>query len=175
MEMLYIPVGGCARYTFEVPKIKKQVEKTCKGKTLNLFAGQIGLKADETRVDMDKNMPADYHMTAEEFLKMAISKGLKYDTVVLDPPYNVRKSREKYNGRYIGCFTKLKDSIAKIVANNGIVMTFGYNTAGLTQSRGFKKIAIWVIYHAGDYNDTLCVVEQKVNNGELTNESISSL
>lgn len=162
MKFEYLPVGGVRRYTFEVPQIRRKVEQTCRGKTLNLFAGKVKLKANETRVDIDENMPADFHMPAEEFLELAIAKGWKYDTVILDPPYNLRKSREKYNGHYIGCFTKLKDLVAQVVVDGGLVLTFGYDTAGLTRKRGFNKSEIWVIYHAGDYNDTLCVVDRKV-------------
>ena len=157
----YLHVGGVKRYTFEIPQLRREVEKICRGKTLNLFAGQTLLKINETRVDIDPKMPADYHMPAEEFLELAIAKGWRYDTVILDPPYNLRKSREKYNGRFVGCFTKLKDLITTIVVDGGLVLTFGYDTAGMTRKRGFQKREIWVIYHAGDYNDTLCVVDQK--------------
>jgi hypothetical protein len=156
------------RYTFEMPKLKQWIEQQCKGKTLNLFAGKTLLKVDETRVDMDKTMPADYHMEAEAFVNYAIQNNLKFDTIVLDPPYNLRKSREKYQGRYIGSFTKIKNLLPQILNDNGLVITLGYDTVGMAKCRGFKKKAICLICHSGDHNDTLCLVEQKIPQGTLT-------
>jgi hypothetical protein len=130
------------RFTFEQPKLKKFVELNLRGKTLNLFAGKTALKANETRVDKNKAMPADYHMDALEFLKMAIQKGMRFDSVVLDPPYSMRKSREKYQGKWIGAFRKIKDLVPDILNDNGVVITLGYDSVGMSRSRGFKKIAL---------------------------------
>jgi hypothetical protein len=150
------------RYTFEQPKLKAWVEKQCRGKVLNLFAGKTTLTVNETRNDMDPNTPAQYHMPADEFCKMAIEKGMKFDTVILDPPYNLRKSREKYNGRYFGSFTVIKRMIPDILNPNGRVITLGYDTTGIGCKRGLVKIAVCVVNHKGDHNDTICLVEKKV-------------
>jgi hypothetical protein len=151
------------RYTFEMPKLRVWLESQCKGKVLNLFAGTTKLAVDEIRNDIDQNVPADYHMDSYEFVLMAIKNGWKFDTIVLDPPYNMRKSREKYEGRWIGSFTKIKNLIPQLCADNAIVITFGYDTTGMSKSRGFEKIGICLICHNGDHHDTLCVVERKVS------------
>ena len=44
----------------------------------------------------------------------------------------------------------------------GGVITSGYNTVGMSKCRGFKKVAICVICHSGDHDDTLCLVEEKI-------------
>ena len=155
------------RYTFEQPKLKKFVERNCRGKVLNLFAGKTPLMVNETRVDIDKRMPADYHMDALAFLKMAVSKGLKFDTAILDPPYSIRKSREKYEGQWIGAFRKIKDLIPEVLNDNGIVITLGYDSVGLSRSRGFKKVALCIVCHNGDHDDTICLVEQKIPQTKL--------
>jgi len=139
------------RYTFEQPKLKKWVEKWCIGKTLNLFAGKVLLDIDEYRVDIDKNCSADYYGDAYEFL---LNTNIKFDTIILDPPYNIRKAREKYEGRWIGKLTKIKN-IIKIKR----VISLGYDTVGMSKSRGYIKKAICVVCHGGDHNDTLCLVE----------------
>jgi hypothetical protein len=146
------------RYTFEQPKLKLWTEEWCCGKVLNLFAGRVKLDVDEYRVDIDKKMIADEHCDAFEFVNKT---DLKFDTVVLDPPYNLRKSREKYGGRYIGSFTKIKNVIPRILNPSGRVIIFGYDTVGMSKSRGFEKIAICLVCHSGDYNDTICLVEKK--------------
>lgn len=157
------------KYTFEQPKLKLWVESWCKGKVLNLFAGKTLLDIDEVRVDIDKDMPADYHMVAFEFI--STWQGDKFDTVILDPPYNIRKAREKYgtywNGGYIGKLTKIKNAIPSILEDNkSRIISLGYDTVGMSKSRGFEKIAICLVCHSGDHNDTLCLVEEATFVGE---------
>lgn len=149
------------RYTFEQPKLKQWVEENCEGRVLNLFAGKTKLSVNETRVDTDEEMPADYHMEAFDFVNFAIDNGMVFDTIVLDPPYNLRKSREKYGGRYIGSFTKIKNILPKILSEEGYVITLGYDSVGMAKSRGFKKLSICLVCHNGDHNDTICLKEQE--------------
>jgi len=149
------------RWTFQQPKLKKWTEGWCIGKTLNLFAGKTELDVDEVRVDIDEENPSHYCMDAEAFILMAIEQQWKFDTIVLDPPYNLRKSREKYQGKYIGSFTKIKNLLSKILNKKGRIITFGYDSVGMSKSRGFKKIAICLVCHSGDHNDTICITEEK--------------
>jgi hypothetical protein len=161
MEFTYLKQPP-RKYTFEQPKLKKWVEDNCEGSTLNLFAGKVKLTVKETRVDIDDTMLADYYMDGYEFVLMAKEKGMIFDTVILDPPYNLRKSREKYGGRWIGSFTKIKNVLSDIVADDGIVITLGYSSVGMSKSRGYEKEAICLICHSGDHNDTICVKERKI-------------
>ena len=146
-----------ARYTFEQPKLKLWVEKWCKGKVLNLFAGKTKLNVDEFRVDSNKDMVADYYGDAMEFLK---TTDLKFDTVVLDPPYSDRKSYEKYKGHYMGSkYTRVKRALLRVLNNGARVITFGYNSQGMGRTMNFRKIAICLVCHNGDHNDTISLVE----------------
>ncbi len=148
------------KYTFEQPKLKKWIEKWCKGKVLNLFAGKVKLNVDEYRVDIDRNVPADHHGEALEFIK---STNKRFDTIILDPPYNIRKARELYNGQYIGSFKKIKEALPRVMNNGCRVIHLGYSSVGMSKSRAFKKIAICLVCHSGDHNDTICVVEDKTS------------
>ena len=149
------------RYTFKQPKVKAWVEGHCRGRVLNLFAGVVELDVDETRNDIDPEMPADYHMAAQEFVDTW--GGEPFDTVILDPPYNVRQSRQRYNGNYIGSFTKIKDSLLRIISPTGRVISLGYDTTGMSARRGFEKQAICLVCHKGSHNDTIILVEDKTN------------
>lgn len=170
MEFTYLQQPP-KKYTFEQPKLKAWVESYCMGNILNLFAGKVKLNVPEIRVDIDPEMPADYHMDAYEFVRMVGLTGnlpgstsgalLKFDTVVLDPPYNIRKAREKYEGHWIGKLTKVKNLLPHIIAPGGRVISLGYDSVGMSKSRGFKKIAICLVCHGGDHNDTICLVEEK--------------
>ena len=83
-------------------------------------------------------------------------------TVILDPPYTYRKAKEKYNGNMIGQLPKLKNELKNILNKNARVISFGWDTVGMSKSRGFEKIAICVVCHNGDHRDTLCLVEKKI-------------
>jgi len=151
------------KYTFEMPKLLKWTIQNCKGKTLNLFAGKTLLNGvNETRVDLNKEMPADYHMDAFEFVMLAEKKGWRYDTIIFDPPYNLRKSREKYMGIYTSELRKIKTELPNIVNNNGIIISYGYDTTGMGRNRGFELIHVCIVNHSGDHNDTLCTIEKKI-------------
>jgi len=147
-------------YTFEQPKLKLWVEKWCKGRTLNLFGGSTRLKVNEISNDIDINMKTDYHMDVIEFVENW--KGELFETVILDPPYNWRKAKEKYEGRMIGQYPKLKNKLLNIITKESRVITLGYDTVGMSKSRGFEKIAICLVCHGGDHHDTLCLVEEKI-------------
>jgi len=149
------------RYTFQAPKVREWTEKWCKGKVLNIFAGMTKLNVDEIRNDIDPNCPADYHLDAYELVMKFISENKKFDTIILDSPWNYRKAREKYGGRYIGRLTKMKNELSKILNDNGRTISWGYDTVGMSKSRGFSKIAICLVCQNGDHNDFMGLVEEK--------------
>lgn len=156
------------RFTFEMPKLFRWTVQNCKPtRVLNLFAGHTILfpksKSDfiETRVDLSDVAPADYHMDAYEFVLMAKKNGWNYDTVIFDPQYNLRKSREKYNGIFTSQLRKIKTDLPSIIASDGIVICYGYDTTGMGRQRGFELTGVCVVNHSGDHNDTLCTIERK--------------
>ena len=165
MNMTYLTQPP-KKWTFEQPKLKEWVESWCKtedvGDILNLFAGKVRLHSNELRVDISNEFGPHWNMDAESFVQLAVSENVMFNTIILDPPYNLRKSREKYDGKYIGSFTKIKNELPKIVLPFGRIITLGYDTVGMAACRGFEKIAVCVVCHNGDHNDTLCLVERKL-------------
>jgi len=148
------------RYTFKVRNIREWVEKTCEGKTLNLFAGITKLNIDEVRNDLDPNAIADFQKDALIFVKEW--KGKKFDTILLDPPYSYRKSMEMYKGIKASPFRQLKDEIPRILKNGGIVITFGYHSNTMGTNRGFMVDRIGLFSHGGAIHDTIASVERLV-------------
>ncbi len=150
------------KFTFEMEEVRLWAEKFCFGKVLNLFAGKVIVKQGEIRNDINKEMPAEYHFDAIDFIEKW--DGENFDSVILDPPYNVRKSREKYkvleSTFFVGKLKIIKDKLPKILNKNANVISFGYDSVGMSKSRGFKKIAICLICHNGDHNDTIGLVEK---------------
>jgi hypothetical protein len=144
------------KYTFQSPKIKKWVEENSVGKCLNLFAGKIRLDLDEIRNDIDKEMPADYHIDAYEFVKKCKTK---FDTIIIDPPYSYRKSIEMYNGNYTSKFRLIADEVPRLLKKDGKVISFGYHTTFLGKNRGFQLDKLCVFAHGGSQHATIGIIE----------------
>ena len=161
MEFKYIQQPP-KKYTFEMPQLKKWVEYQCEGLVLNLFCGPTKLSVDEVRVDQDPKMLADYHMDCRDFVEYAANSKIKFDTVIIDPPYTWRKSKEMYNGHMIGQLPRLKNELPDILSKQAKILQFGYDTVGMGAGRGFAKVGIALICHGGDSKDTLCVIERKI-------------
>lgn len=118
--------------------------------------------------DLNPEAETDYHMNALDFLKMYDDDSV--DVLFFDPPYSPRQLKESYDS--IGhaltqhetqrFFADLKDEIARIVKTGGIVFSFGWNTVGVSASRGFNRESLLIVSHGGHHNDTLCLMERKV-------------
>ena len=132
------------RYPFSVRPIRQWVEDHCEGSVLNLFAGMTRLNVDELRNDADKEADADYYMDALTFLENW--EGRPFDTILLAPPHAYRKS--------------MKDAIIKHLKPAGKVITFGYHTVVMGQSRGFEVEKIGIFSHGGAIHDTIASVER---------------
>lgn len=146
------------RYTFSVMAIRQWVEQQCEGRVLNLFAGPTKLAVDELRNDLDKAMPADHHLDALQFLREW--QGEPFDTILLDPPYAIRKSMELYKGIVCSPFRQLKDAISHCLAPGGLVITFGYHSVVMGSSRGFTPERLAIFSHGGAIHDTIASVER---------------
>lgn len=145
------------RYTFSVKQIRNWLEENCRGLTLNLFAGRTRLSIHEVRNDIDPSAPADYHLDALEFVTQW--KGPKFDCIILDPPYSLRKSMEFYEGRTVSAFQRLKKLLPGILNKGGRIITFGYHSSVMGKSRGFHIDTIALFSHGGAIHDTIATVE----------------
>ena len=149
------------KYTFSRKPIRDWIEKECEGKVLNLFAGKTKLLVDEIRNDINKDMNADFHLDALEFLQKW--SGEKFDTILLDPPYSYRKSMELYDGKMYSSFQKLKQQLPEILSDEGKVITLGYHSVVMGKKRNFKVEKVCVISHGGAIHDTIISVERMYN------------
>ena len=146
------------RYTFESPKIKAWVEENSQGKVLNLFAGKTILNLDEVRNDIDTETAiADYHEDCVDFVRNW--EGHKFDTVILDPPYALRKAMEMYNGNYSSRFKMLADEIGSIIHKSTKIISFGYHTTFMGKVRGYELKKLCVFAHGGAQHATLGIIE----------------
>jgi len=127
--------------------------------------------------DINPKTEADHHMDAEDFLKMLKDNGNKYDLVILDPPYSPRQISECYKESGITCgmketqnaalYSRVKNAVVEIISEEAVVLSFGWNSAGMGIKHGFEKIEIMLCCHGGAHNDTICVAERRLGAFDL--------
>ena len=111
--------------------------------------------------------PFPFKTDALNYLKTFKDNSL--NKLVFDPPYSPRQLKEMYGGAGLAYNTKssywsdLKNEISRILKKDGIIISFGWNSMGIGKTRGFKIIEILLVPHGGNHNDTICVVEKKIN------------
>lgn len=146
------------RYTFESPKIKQWVESRCQGKVLNLFAGKTKLNIDETRVDLSNEFLPNYNMNALDFICYAYKNNIQFDTVIVDPPYSLRKSIEMYNGKYSNKFKQIADNLS-LISNR--IISFGYHSTFMGNIRNYTLEEICIFAHGEAQHCTIAIIETK--------------
>lgn len=164
MDCPYFDYFSCFpnKYTFTVKIIRDWVKGQCDGRVLNLFAGKTILTGvDEIRNDIDKESPADYHLDSYDFVEMWIKEAKpKFQTIILDPPYSLRKSMTKYQGRIVSNFSKIKKLLPEILEYEGKIITFGYHSVVMGKKNGFKVERIALFSHGGAIHDTIATIEK---------------
>lgn len=121
--------------------------------------------------DLNPDTAAQHHMDAEAYLRKLKVDGVCADLGIFDPPYSPRQISECYkaiglkvgmqetqNGRL---YKRVRDAMDEIIIPGGIVLSFGWQSAGMGKGRGYEMLEIALINHGGGHNDTICVAERK--------------
>ena len=135
--------------TFQIKPIKK------------LIAEELG----DSFVDP---FPYPYEKDALTYLKTLPNDSV--DRLAFDPPYSLRQLKEVYHSRGISLtqhetqyyWTDLKKEISRIMKKDGVVISFGWNSAGIGKNNGFEIVRILLVSHGGPHNDTICTVETRI-------------
>lgn len=69
-------------------------------------------------------------------------------------------------------WSKQKAEIGRIVKEDGVVITCGWNSGGIGKKYGFEQEEILLVPHGGWHNDTIVTVERKTGTTETENESV---
>jgi len=110
--------------------------------------------------------PFPFKKDALQYLKSIPTDSV--EKLAFDPPYSPRQLKEMYSSAGMSYDTKcsywseLKNEIARIIKVGGKVISFGWNSMGIGDKRGFKKTEILIVPHGGNHNDTICTVEIKL-------------
>lgn len=157
--------------TFDVPPIGSLVKRYLSSSKVSIDPFVRNKRWATYTNDLNPETAAEYHMDSADFLEMLVSKGVKADLIIFDPPYSPRQIKECYDG--IGIKMKSEDAwrtngwkrerkaINELASIGGHVLSFGWHTNGMGDYYGFKMTELLVICHGWGHNDTHCVVEQK--------------
>ncbi len=160
--------------TFEIKPIHDLiVDELTDGLWIDPFANRNKL-ASVTN-DLSMEFDTDYHLDAYDFLKLFDDNSV--DGVLYDPPYSPRQVSECYNNvgynvtwdtTKASFWGNHKREISRIVKIGGKVITFGWNSGGIGYKYGFEIQKVLLVPHGGWHNDTICTVEIKTHEGEIS-------
>lgn len=163
--------------TFSIKPIKELItDEINDGLWIDPFAN-VNKLASITN-DLNPKFDTDYNLDALEFLKLFDDNSV--DGILYDPPYSPRQVSECYNGvgynvtwdtTKASFWSNHKKEISRILKVGGKVITFGWNSGGIGMSYGFKKTKILLVPHGGWHNDTICTVEIKISNTNISSKS----
>jgi hypothetical protein len=122
--------------------------------------------------DLNPDTSAQQHKDAEDFLKDLDMLAVRADLGIFDPPYSPRQIAECYRGigRKVGVqdtqngrlYKRVRDALDRLMVPGSVVLSFGWQSAGMGKRRDYEIIEILMVNHGGAHNDTICVAERKL-------------
>jgi len=164
--------------TFRIKPIREFVKKYLRNSDVSIDPFARDCEYATYTNDLNKETMAQYHMNADEFLQMLVNRGVEADLILFDPPYSRNQVKEMYGGmglkytvedsQYFSTnWRKERDLINKLLKPDGCVLSFGWNSTGMSRARGYKIIEILMVCHGSAKYDTICIAEQRVGGKEL--------
>lgn len=109
--------------------------------------------------DLAPDTAAQFHMDAEDFCKKMHRDGVVADLGIFDPPYSPRQISEVYKsvGREVGMagtqngalYRRVRDALDLVIKPGGVVLSFGWNSAGMGVKRRYEILEILLCAHGG--------------------------
>lgn len=167
------------RWTFEAPQVRRVVMAVVGNGRMwaDPCAGRFTVP--EFTNDLNPSMPSRDHMEATAWLPRFGDASLQ--GVILDPPFSPTQKKRAYES--IGAplskqacdaswWATLKDEAARITRPGGRVICCGWNSNGLSRSRGFTMEAVHMFPSGGQHNDLVVTVERKANRRIVDNQDV---
>jgi len=171
--------AGASKETFKIKPIRELVQRYVgDGEDwLDPFARNSHLC--ELTNDINPETEAKWHSDALEFSEWAIAylalNARRPAGVVLDPPYSYRQVSEHYRavGRRVtsldtsyNFYNRVMNAVCDAVRPGGHAISCGWNSNGFGPRRGFFPVELLVVRHGQHKNDTIVLVEEKMQDGE---------
>jgi len=165
--------GMASKDTFDCKPIKDFVRKYIEESEISIDPFARNKEWATYTNDLNPDTKAEFHMKAVDFLNTLITRGVKADLVIFDPPYSMeqcKRSYERYGYKftyedslYVIRWTREKNLITDVLNVGGIFLHFGWHTNGMGFKRGCKLEELMIVHHGGSKYDTLCLAERKMN------------
>lgn len=159
-----------SRWTFEIPPIRKFVERHTTGASciVDPFAGQSTLAHHRNDLGMGGK-------EAHVFLDDLLREGIRADVVIFDPPYSPHQISECYRGIGKKAHTRdtqngrlyrvVRERLRDMLIDGGIALSFGWQSSGMTSKWDAEEVLL--VQHGGAHNDTICVAQRKASGASL--------
>lgn len=162
--------------TFTIPKIRDFIIRnlpTGDIVVLDCFANECSIKdyvkGKVITNDINPYFETDFNLSAEVFLRTFEKESV--DVVLYDPPYSPTQVKRCYEGFGLKAtqsdtrrdfIFQSKREIAAVLKPAGLCFSFGWNSIGIGKNQGFEIKEIMLVCHGGNRNDTICVLEEKI-------------
>jgi hypothetical protein len=159
--------------TFDVPPIGEFVKSYLRQSKISIDPFARNKRWATYTNDLSPATAAEHHLDAEIFLSQLQENGIIADLVIFDPPYSPRQISEVYQsiGRTVtmedtqnsALYSRVRKKIYPLVSVGGIVLSFGWNSHGMSNSGGreWEILEIMLVCHGAAHNDTICMAERK--------------
>lgn len=152
------------KWTFQMPKLRSWVEGRLEGAVLNLFGGVTVLSGGEYIVhnEINPDLHADTRLDAYDLAQWQDHKS-SFDTVVFDPPYTAFQAVKTYGVKKAQLVSHARDVVEYVLRPGGRVISLGFNSTGMSDSRGYSKEALLLVNCGGSHNDYIILSERHRN------------
>lgn len=157
--------------TFSVQPIGDFVKRHLRGATCSVDPFARNKRWATHTNDLNPKTQAEHHMDAEEFMHMLATANVRCDVAIFDPPYSPRQISECYKeaGITVGMketqnaalYARMKRALMPLLEPHAIVLSFGWNSAGMGIKHGFEIEEIMIVCHGAAHNDTICMAERR--------------
>jgi hypothetical protein len=157
--------------TFDVPPIAGFVQKYLLKSKVSVDPFARNKRWATYTNDLNPDTAATEHMDAEEFCRVLKNRCVEVDLVLFDPPYSNEQMSRSYkdagftpsmettqNG---AMYSRVRNALVGICLNDCVVLSFGWNSSGMGEKRGFEILEILLVAHGGAHNDTICIAERR--------------
>lgn len=156
--------------TFDVPPIAGFVQKYLLKSKISVDPFARNKRWARYTNDLNPETAAEEHMDAEDFLRhLRRHLFVQPDLIIFDPPYSpgqiaevyqqVGEKRDGGGGRNSELYARVRNQIRKIASPGTIVLSFGWQSAGMGD--GWELLEILLVCHGGAHNDTICMAERR--------------
>lgn len=158
--------------TFDIPIIAAKVKEYLKGSMVSIDPFARNKNWATYTNDLNPQTSAQSHLDAVDFLESLADGGIKADLLIFDPPYSPRQISECYQAaglkagmrdtQNVRLYAACRNAALKILTDDAIVISCGWNSSGMGIGRGFELVEILLVCHGGAHNDTIVTVEKRI-------------